>query len=196
MSPSWQRIVWLVLGAVLAILQSPVNGFAHAVPDRALPPIEGVVSEAPAILRLWFTEELVTDQLTIAVLGPNGERVDGGDAAVDLYDPERRTAQVSLRPNLGSGIYTVQWHSASALDEDAVDGSFRFTVDPRATPPTIPAITVVTPVETIPPAPAEAQDGGGLPGTLLGPIIIGGVLLATLVWTTIRRRDQDRRRGP
>lgn len=127
----------LGLAALFALLLPASGAFAHAEPERANPPINGRVATAPAILEVWFTEEVATDNVSLIVNGPDGIRADLGDAAVDLFDPERKHVTVSLRPNLPAGNYVVQWHTVSATDGDAADGFISFFVEtgsPSASP--------------------------------------------------------------
>src|SRR4051794_14544317 len=106
------------LGLVaLVYLLLPASGaLAHAEAERANPPINGRVASAPAILEVWFTEEVATDSAALTVRAPDGTAADLGDTAVDLFDPERKHVTVSLRPGLPAGNYVVQWHTQSATD--------------------------------------------------------------------------------
>jgi methionine-rich copper-binding protein CopC len=130
----------LLIGALLG-LGSAAHVSAHAEPERAIPPINGVVDAAPAVVEIWFSEEAKTEGTTIIVIGPGGIQVDMGDAKVDLNDPERKHVTVSLRPNLGPGAYTVQWHSVSGTDGDSAQGGYLFTVGSGGTPDASPAAT-------------------------------------------------------
>jgi methionine-rich copper-binding protein CopC len=107
---------------------------AHAEPERANPPINGSVAAAPAILEIWFGEEAESEGTAISVFNSECARVDLGDTAIDLYDPEHKHVTVTLKPNLPDGTYTVQWQSVSAEDGDEASGSYTFTVSSSATP--------------------------------------------------------------
>jgi copper resistance protein C len=157
---------------VIACLLLPASGaFAHAEPERANPPINGRVATAPAILEVWFTEEVATDNITLAVKAPDGTAADLDDAAVDLFDPERAHVTVSLRPGLPAGNYVVQWHTVSATDGDAADGFFSFVVEtgsPGASP-------VASPI---------ASAGGASPVTSPVAAVASPVAQATAVATS------------
>lgn len=149
-----QRRNLLALVVVFAALASALSlvtvASAHAEPERGNPPIDGTVTTAPTVVEIWFGEEVKTDGTAIQVIGPGGIQVDLGDAKVDLMDPDRKHVTVSLRPNLGPGIYTVQWQSVSAEDGDTEQGVYGFTViagSPVASPVGLPATTATrTPV--------------------------------------------------
>jgi methionine-rich copper-binding protein CopC len=113
--------------------------FAHAEPERGNPAINGTVSAVPAIVEIWFSEEVDTEETTIAVFGPDGTQVDLGDSTVDLNDPEHKHVTVSLKPDLPAGIYTVEWETLSAEDRDEASGSYTFTVTGAGTPEASPS---------------------------------------------------------
>lgn len=96
---------------------------AHAVLDRAEPPVGNKVSTAPHQVTLWFTETLEPAFSTITVTNAAGQRVDTGKIRVS-----GNHMSISIRPG-GSGIYHVTWHVLSA-DTHRTDGSFTFQVGP------------------------------------------------------------------
>lgn len=128
----WKTIANLVIVAALVVVL-PGVGSAHAELDRSLPESDSIVDQAPAQVELWFTEELAEGS-TATVTGPDGARVDNGDAAIDLFDPERKHQVVTLMPDLPAGEYTVTWTSVSGEDDDTESGAFTFAVSPSATP--------------------------------------------------------------
>jgi methionine-rich copper-binding protein CopC len=142
------------VAALLAL--GPGAASAHAELDRALPEPESTVDHAPAQVELWFTEELA-DGSTATVSGSDGSQVDNGDAAIDLFDPERKHLVVTLQSGLPAGVYTVAWTSISGEDEDTESGTFAFTVSASATPVASP---VASPIASPSPAasPASAEE--------------------------------------
>ena len=121
------------LAVTLTLLNpAPRLASAHARYDRSDPAAESVVAVAPPQLRVWFTQELVTQGSRLEVVDASGNRVDAGDSRVDLNDPDRKLMLVSLNP-LADGVYTVNWRSVSAEDGDDADGSFRFGVGASTT---------------------------------------------------------------
>lgn len=126
----------VLLGLTWLALAGPAA--AHALPERANPPIDGRVAAAPTKVEVWFSQEVDPSQARLTVIAPDGSQVDKGDTAIDLNDPHHQHVTVSLQPGLGPGHYTVQWHSQSIIDSDAVDGSFRFTISPGANQASVP----------------------------------------------------------
>jgi methionine-rich copper-binding protein CopC len=156
----------LAAALMIALMAPGRLTFAHAQPQRANPAAGSTIPAAPAKVEMWFTEEVNPDGTVLNVTGPNGEQVDQGDTALDLYDVSHEHVTVTLKPNLGPGVYTVTWQSVSAEDGDAANGTFTFTVtgsacasaspiaSPMATPSASPA--PAAPCAATPVAPAAS----------------------------------------
>ena len=101
---------------------------AHADYERSVPAADEVVSQAPQQVQVWFTQDLFRREAmnSLEVYGPDEQRVDLDDAAID--DDDRKLMTVSLQSDLADGVYTVRWRSLSADDGDDADGEFQFTV--------------------------------------------------------------------
>jgi methionine-rich copper-binding protein CopC len=135
------RYLRFVAGLLMALALAPLTplpAYAHARPERADPPIEGVVPTAPAVLQVWFGEGVTAAGSSLQVVDDAGNRVDAGDSRVDLNDPDRKRMFVSLG-QLADGVYTVNWQTLSADDGDAAEGSFRFGVGASTVLPPRPA---------------------------------------------------------
>jgi methionine-rich copper-binding protein CopC len=128
---SFRTVAGLAL-ALVGLLVAPHLVAAHARYDRSDPAADSVVAVAPEQLRVWFTQELVTQGSRLEVIDAAGNRVDRADSRVDLNDPDRKLMLVSLMP-LAEGVYTVNWRSVSAEDGDDADGTFRFGVGANTT---------------------------------------------------------------
>lgn len=102
---------------------------AHAKLVRAQPAPGSTVKKAPALVRLWFDDELDPKHSTVSVWDRRARRVDDGKGGVDLDDMDRRSMIARLRP-LAPGVYTVRWKAVSADDRFLAQGTFRFTVAP------------------------------------------------------------------
>jgi methionine-rich copper-binding protein CopC len=133
-------LVWV---AVLFAVASPISVSAHAEPERAEPPMSGVVHESPKTVEIWFGEEIAKGT-TAEVYGPGGQRVDTGNAEIDLFDPERKHLTVSLKPSLTDGTYEVRWSSISAEDGDEATGTYTFTIEGVGTPTASPVASPIT----------------------------------------------------
>lgn len=139
----------LVLALVVAMVaaSAPNIVFAHAAYERSVPGADSVIAALPERLDIWFTQELFrrAGANTITVTGPDGQRVDNGEAEVDSAD--RTRLSIALLPSPAQGVYTVAWASLSAIDGDPAEGSFTFTVVPNAPPSSVASATpTVTPV--------------------------------------------------
>jgi methionine-rich copper-binding protein CopC len=182
------------------MLVSLGDAYAHAIPETANPPINGTVTVAPAAVEVTFSEEVVPGGTLLEVFTLGGERVDAGDSAVDLEDPERRRTTVALVDGIEPGGYLVQWTSESAIDEDIVSGSFRFTFDPSATPiAAVPARASADHPTAQAPAPAESpaessgNSGDYLPALLIGLAVVAvSGFFALIMWRGGRVGDTNR----
>jgi hypothetical protein len=137
--------------------------------------------------------------VSVQVTGPNGDRVDTGDAAVDLTDPERETVQVSLFTG-GPGEYAAHWETISNLDGDSATGDYIFTV--QIAPGSSLEPSVGTPeATTIAPAPTPTAENFGNPLAATdgdfdsrafaislgaGVLVIGGI---AAFWLVVRPRN-------
>lgn len=137
------------------------TAFGHAELETASPPPGGAVTALPSSITLTFSEEVKPGAVAVQVFGPNGDRVDAGDADVDLTDPERVTVRVSLFAG-GPGEYSVHWETVSNTDGDSASGDFAFTVS--AQQGASPAASFGTPETTnIDPEPTPTAENNGNP---------------------------------
>lgn len=110
------------LFTVAAIAGAWTTGaFAHAMLERASPPVGGAVSGSPGQVRLWFSEALEARFSSAEVTGPPGPvsghiSVSGNQLVIGL-------------PRLVPGTYRVHWHVIS-VDTHKTEGSFTFEVRP------------------------------------------------------------------
>lgn len=133
------KLLWLA--ALLATIHAPLVTavLAHADYERSAPAADEVIAHAPQQVQVWFTQELFRREgkNSLEVYGPDGQRVDLDDDAID--DDDRKLMTVSLQSDLADGVYTVRWRTLSADDGDDAAGEFRFTL--RAGDPTAQADT-------------------------------------------------------
>ncbi|MCC6792390.1 MAG: copper resistance protein CopC [Thermomicrobiales bacterium] len=184
----------LVVG-LIAALGIAGSTSAHAEPERAEPAINGVVPVAPAVVEIWFDEEVKTEGTTIQVIGPGGIQVDLGDAAVDLQDPNRQHVTVSLRPDLGPGSYTVQWVSVSGADNDEARGGYLVTVGaatPVATPEAADEPAMTPEASVTPVAEEESSQSDDFDSGAYGISVAVGLVFAVLIflfWRLVRPKN-------
>jgi methionine-rich copper-binding protein CopC len=151
----------MVMAAIAVILVGTIvrmpSGSAHAEVERSSPAADEVLQTAPTMVEIFFSQEIDASGTVIRVLDASGTQVDLGDTTLDLNDPNRKHVTVSLPADLAPGIYTVEWTSASAEDEESTNGSFSFTIAGSAAPGASPvaspmASPVASPVSATPSA--------------------------------------------
>ena len=131
------RPLWVAVSLTVFLYSLSTSVLAHADYDDAVPAAGEVVSQTPQQVQIWFTQELFRreGQNSLEVYGPDDQRVDQDDAAID--DDNRKLMTVSLLSDLPNGVYTVRWRTLSADDGDDAEGEFQFTIqadEPEATP--------------------------------------------------------------
>jgi hypothetical protein len=97
---------------------------AHAFLDHAEPKVGSTITNSPAGVKIWFTQNLEPAFSTLEVQDAQGREVDKKDAHLD--DKDKSLFLVSL-PQLPAGTYTVIWHAVS-VDTHRTQGRFKFTI--------------------------------------------------------------------
>ncbi|MGA9778212.1 MAG: copper homeostasis periplasmic binding protein CopC [Limisphaerales bacterium] len=113
---------WCLAGVLFLALQS--QAWAHAFLDHADPKVGSTVTNSPAEVKIWFTQELEPAFSSIQVADAQGKEVDKKDTHLDSKD--KSLLVVSL-PQLAAGTYMVTWHVVS-VDTHRTQGHFEFTV--------------------------------------------------------------------
>jgi methionine-rich copper-binding protein CopC len=111
----------------LALAMIATAASAHALLQKAVPPVGGTVAASPKEIRIKFSEGVeprfsgITLATEAGVAQPTGKpTVDPADASVLIV-----TVGQPLKP----GVYTVTWHAVS-VDTHKTQGGFNFTVAP------------------------------------------------------------------
>ncbi|HEY4036626.1 MAG TPA: copper resistance protein CopC [Ktedonobacteraceae bacterium] len=112
--------------AICLIFLFPLPSQAHAILLASDPVNNAVLSKAPSQIRMEFSEILVPNFSTAAVVNAANQRVDRHDAHVSSKDSLEM--DISLKPNLPSDVYVVVWQAQSAGDGHVLRSSFLFTV--------------------------------------------------------------------
>jgi copper transport protein len=113
----------VLLGAGLVIdVVSAAPASAHAVVVSTDPADGARLEQVPDQVRLQFNEPVGVGAGYARVLGPGGDRVDTGAAAVD-----DATVTIPLSDDLGEGSYVVTYRVVSA-DSHPVSGAYTFIV--------------------------------------------------------------------
>ena len=190
------RAAAALAGGLLLLFAHATVVAAHAEPERANPPISGTVAAVPAVVEIWFDEEVNADGTTVRVIGPGGVEAHAGAAELDLFDPNRQRVTVPLASGLGPGTYTVQWVSLSATDGDEARGGYVFTVAAATPAATVATPAVETPTAAAAPAPTpvpEVQIGTDDFDSRAFAISVGVGLVAAvgifLCWRLVRPKN-------
>jgi methionine-rich copper-binding protein CopC len=117
-----QRIIVTLAAAVAIGAAQAVR--AHAFLDHSRPAVGSSVPTAPAVVTLWFTQDLEPAFSSVTVTNESGERVDLGNAQIPQGSPAE--LQIGLKP-LPRGTYLVSWHVVS-VDTHPTEGTFTFEV--------------------------------------------------------------------
>jgi copper transport protein len=161
---SLRRSAALLLGAAAAVLLLAQPASAHANLVRSDPPNGGVLARAPAVARLWYSEEISPEFSSARVVDRTGAAITGSRAQVG-GDPRQLTVEL---PSLRKGTYGLVWRVLAEDDGHATSGVVVFTVGGAAAAAgAIPAAAGATP----------AAAGAGVEGTAATPV---GVLLRWL----------------
>src|SRR5687767_12963393 len=130
----------LALTVLLVLLGGVVGDVsAHAALERSDPPAGAVLPDAPATVRLWFTEPLEARFTQAQLLDAAGDPVAGVSSAIAPDDDYALV--VTLPAKLPDGGYTVVWRNLSAADGHTLEGYFGFHVGTGGTPGSVPAMT-------------------------------------------------------
>jgi copper resistance protein C len=114
-----------ILAVLALLLAAPAAANAHAMLNRATPPVGSTVSPAPRELVLTFTEKLEPKFSSIEVRDAKGAAVQAGKARAGGDGTQLRVALKPLPP----GTYKVIWRVLS-VDTHRTNGSFTFRVGP------------------------------------------------------------------
>ena len=109
---------------VLLFFAAQSQAWAHAFLDHAVPKVGSTVTNSPAQIKLWFTQNLEPVFSSFEVCDAKGKEVDKKNVHPD--DKDKSLLIVSV-PSLSDGTYTVTWHVVS-VDTHRTQGHFKFTI--------------------------------------------------------------------
>jgi methionine-rich copper-binding protein CopC len=198
MSRFEQAVRWLGAGILALLLTSLGSGpvSAHAVPERTYPEMNTAVPVMPALIEVWFSEDVKSEGTKLEVLKLDGTKVDLGNTTLDLQDPNRSLVTVGVHQGLDNGAYVVQWTSVSAVDGDSVSGSYQFIVDPTASPQALPQVATQQAPAQIPVVEnTDDSDSTGRNPLLYGvvAVVTGLAFVCLIVFWFFRRPSRGRR---
>lgn len=112
--------------AAIVLSMIPTAALAHALLQKADPPVGGMVKASPAEIRIDFSEGVEPAFSGITLHASDGTAVPVGRATVD---PQNQAVMVvKVGKKLAPGTYKVDWH-AVAVDTHRTEGSFTFSVE-------------------------------------------------------------------
>jgi copper transport protein len=162
----------MIAGAFAALAVPAAPASAHAVLASSNPIGNSVLQAAPAEVVLTFSESVRKVPDRVRVIGPDGKRVDQGDASFD-----GAVVTIPVQQTGAQGTYLVSYRVISA-DSHPVTGGFTYSVGaPSTTPPT-----------------AEVEEQGDNPAVATGTkvvryigyaglvLLVGPVLVISLLW--------------
>lgn len=114
----------ILLAPLLTML--PGIAGAHAMLERATPPVGSTVHASPALLTLLFSEAVEPHFSKVAISGPGHVAVATGALRTDPTDAKTLLVPLARLP---PGAYTVAWHAVS-VDTHRTQGTYRFTIAP------------------------------------------------------------------
>ena len=114
--------------AACVLLAGPVAAaLAHASLVSSVPAEGASVQQSPATVVLTFGEDPDPDRSLVRILDEHGRTVPGV-SPVEAVPGKPLEVQVTLSPTLGTGVYSVNWRSVSAVDGHVDSGAFAFGV--------------------------------------------------------------------
>jgi len=164
----------MIAGALATLALPAAPASAHAVLASSNPIGNSVLQAAPAEVVLTFSESVRKVPDRIRIIGPDGKRVDEGDARYD-----GSVVTIPVQQTGAQGTYLVSYRVISA-DSHPVSGGFTYSVGaPSTTPPTDAAdeqgdnVVVATGMKV-----ARYIGYAGL------VLLVGPVLVVSLLWPT------------
>ncbi len=117
---------YVVAGAVMTIAMCvyAAPALAHSMLVKAEPPRRAVLTKAPALVQLWFNEEIEGDYASLVVLDTEKHPVT--DIKPQLAPDDRKSIVLPL-PELTPGKYSVKFRVLS-VDGHVVESYFDFTI--------------------------------------------------------------------
>ncbi|HZT21644.1 MAG TPA: copper resistance protein CopC [Verrucomicrobiae bacterium] len=123
--PGQKIPLWRWIPPAILLLGAPALVWAHAFLYYSVPKAGAVLTNAPAEIKICFTEDLQPNGSTIQVRNSQGREVDRKDSHRGAKD--HALLFVSLPKKLPPGDYKVFWH-AVAEDGHETEGHFEFTL--------------------------------------------------------------------
>jgi copper transport protein len=122
------RVLAALTLAVGVLLAGPVaTALAHASLVSSDPAEGSSVQQSPATVVLTFGENPDPNRSLVRILDEHGRTVPGV-SPMETIPGKPLELQVALSGSLGTGVYSVNWRSVSAVDGHVANGAFAFGV--------------------------------------------------------------------
>lgn len=109
---------------LVATLFVPSAVRAHAFLDHADPAVGSTVPNAPAVVHMWFTQEIEPAFSWMKITDKSGADVSDGPS---FLDPKNNQEMDLKLKSLPAGTYSIKWHVLS-VDTHTTEGDFTFQV--------------------------------------------------------------------
>jgi copper transport protein len=174
---------WLYMPIIIAVAALLMTGahhaFAHPFFIDSEPKPLARVSATPQTVTVVFSEPIEINYSRIAVLGPDGARVDRNDAS--HANGDTATLQVSMQPNLPEGVYTVTTRVLSAVDGHVVDNAYTFGIG--VAPTGSPGGPDVSQSDVL----SLEESASRFPGMVGQTIVVGAAFASLWLWRPLQR---------
>lgn len=173
----------MLLLVLVGLLAPSSPAHAHAQLVRATPAPGSVLAQAPAEIRLVFSEALDARFSRVSVVDATGTPVVAGPGTIPAGQPQ--LLQLGL-PALPDGTYSAMWRARSAVDGHTTAGVVAFAIGV-----TDEAVSQLPPPGTPDPAtvvPAPSDTLTRWANYLSATVVVGCPLFAVLVWAPALRR--------
>ncbi|UHL65239.1 copper homeostasis periplasmic binding protein CopC [Paralcaligenes sp. KSB-10] len=117
------KLVAYATPLALALISQPA--FAHAHLKSEVPAAKSVVSAAPSVIKLKFSEGVEPKFSGVSISGPKNVPVKLSQPTVDPQDNSRLL--ISVQGPMPAGQYRVNWHAVS-VDGHKTKGDYSFSL--------------------------------------------------------------------
>lgn len=164
MNLRFAAVALFVMGTLVAVVPLP-RAWAHAHMVKSSPTDHASLTQSPAVIRAWFSEELTGQGSALRLYDVNQKLLAQG--GLDPSDSSHEVMKL-VPPHLRAGSYMVTWHSVSSNDQAVTQGYFGFSIGTAMQKPaTLGASTQMGAMPGMAAMPPSGAHAGPLPSLLL-----------------------------
>ena len=112
----------------LPFLSSSPTASAHAFVIGSDPVDGSTINKAPAVMRIFFNEDISPTSIAHIYFAPNAQLMDGGRSTISSTNPRELDTPLITPGQLPQGSYTVRWTALSSVDGHATHGVIGFNI--------------------------------------------------------------------